>query len=99
MPAAFVNVENVAGIGGQFGERKMMRGMIPGGTAAHNAIASVATDQHQFGRSGLRAALGTTGDMNRPGETKPRQQRRQPAAIAARVQSGGLTTGSTRAGF
>src|ERR1700722_14006361 len=99
MRATLVDIENGAGIGGQLGERETMRWVILGGSVTHNPITPFRADQHQIGRSGLRTALGATGDMNRPGETEPRQQRRKPAPIAACVQRGRLTTRRTRTGF
>src|ERR1700731_1874135 len=99
MPAAFVDVENFAGFSGQLREREAARGLILSGSVAHDAVTSFGTDQHEVGAPGLRAPLGATGDVNRPGETKPRQQRRQPASIAARVQRGRPTAGSPRASF
>ena len=62
----------------------------------HNALG---TDQHEIGRPGLRTAFGAAGDMNRPGETKPRQPTRNPAPVATCVQGGRRTTGSARASF
>src|ERR1700722_3299012 len=99
MPATSIDVENSSGIGSQFGERERTRGLILGGSVPHDAIAPLGTDQHEIGRPGLRTALGATGDMNRPGETKPRQQGRKPAPVAACVQRGRLTPWCTRAGF
>ena len=99
MPAILVDAENGAGIGGQFGERETARRLILRGSVAHDAITSFRTDQHEIGRPGFRTALGATGDMNRPGETKRRQQRRKAASIAAGVESGRLTTWCAWAGF
>src|ERR1700722_8284051 len=99
MRATLVDVEKYAGIGGQFGERETMRWIVLGGSVAHDPITPLGADQHEIGRSGLRTSLGATGDMNRPDETEPRQQRRKPAPIAAGVENGRPTTRCTRAGF
>src|SRR3984957_20706834 len=99
MRATLVDVENGAGIGGQFGERETMRWIILGGSVTHDPITPFGADQHQIGRSGLCTALGATGDMNRPGETKPRQQRREPAPIPARVENGRPPTWRSRTVF
>ena len=99
MPVVLVDAENMAGIGGKLGERKMARRDIPGGSVAHNAITPVGTDEHEVGRPGLRAPFGAAGDMNRPGETKARQPTRNPASVSTCVQSGRRTTGSARASF
>ena len=99
MPVALADAENAAGIGGKLGERKTARRMIPGGSVAHDAIAALGTDEHEVGRPGLRTAFGAAGDVNRSGETKARQQTRDPAPVTTCVQSGRRTTGSARASF
>ena len=99
MPVVLVDAENRAGIGGKLGERETARRTIPGAAVAHDAIMTLGTDEYQVGRPGLRAPFGAAGDMNCPGETKTRQQTRNPAPVAARVQGGRRTTGSARASF
>src|ERR1700733_11959339 len=96
MPMAF-ELKHFAGIGRQLFKSEPACGLILRGSVAHDAVTSFRADQHKVSRARFRAALGATGDMNRPGEARPRQQRREPAAIAACVQSGRPTAGSTRA--
>src|ERR1700690_779239 len=99
MPVALVDAKNTTGIGGKLGESEMARCMIPGSSIAHNAITPLRTDEHQVGWPGLRTSFGATGAMNRPWETKARQEILHPAPVTTGVQSGRLTTGSAWAGF
>ena len=50
MPVTLLDAENTAGIGRKLGERKLARCVIPGGSVAHDAITSLRTDKHEFGR-------------------------------------------------
>ena len=99
MPVTLIDAENAAGIGSNLGEREMACCVIPRGPIAHDAITALGTDEHEVGWSRLRTPFGAAGDMNRPLETKTRQQTRNPAPVTTCVQSGRLTTGSARASF
>src|SRR5216684_3984486 len=99
MPAASVHIEDFAGIGGKIGEGKVARGMILRRSVAHNAIATLSADKHEIARPRFRTPFGTAGDVDGPSEAKPRQQSRQPASIATRIERGRLTAGGARASF
>src|ERR1700738_1067911 len=99
MPAASVHMEDFAGIGGKIGEGNVARGTILRRSVAHNAIATLNADKHEIARPRFRTPLGAAGDVDGPSEAKPRQQSRQPASIATRIERGVLTAGRTRTSF
>src|SRR5229473_2706688 len=99
MLAASVRIEDFAWIDGKIRKGKTARGGILGGSVAHEAVTTLCTDQHEIARPRFRTPLGTVGDVDGPSEAKPRQQSRQPASIATRIERGRLTAGGTRASF
>src|SRR6266481_1010946 len=99
MPAASVHIEDLVGIGSKIRKGKTARGGILGGSVAHEAVTTLCTDQHEIARPRFRTPLGTAGDVDGPGEAKPRQQSRQPASIATRIERGRSTAGRARASF
>src|SRR5260370_12780886 len=99
MPAASVHSEDFAWIGGKIGEGKATRGRILGGSVAHEAVTTLSTDQHEIARPRFRTPRGTAGDVDGPSEAKPRQQSRQPASIATRIERSRMTAGGARASF
>src|SRR6266702_1776866 len=99
MLAASVRIEDFAWIRGKIGKGKMPRGSILRGAIAHEAVAPLGTDQHEIARPRFRTPLGAAGDVDGPGEAKPRQQARQLASITTRIERSRLTAGRTRASF
>ena len=99
MLAASVRIEDFAWIGDKIGKGTTARGGILGGSVAHEAVTTLSTDQHEIARPRFRTPFGTAGDVDGPSEAKPRQQSRQPASIATRIERGRMTAGGARASF
>src|SRR5216684_3579632 len=99
MLAVSVQIEDCAWIRGKIGERKTARGVILGGSVAHDTVKTLSTDEREIARPGLRTPLGAAGDMDSPGEAKPGQQSGKPAPVTTCVERGRRTAASARASF
>ena len=84
--------QRCTGIGGKLGERKMPRWADPGRFRCERSRNDPRNRPARDRPPGFRAALGATGDVNRPVEAEPRQQSRKPASIATGVERGRRTS-------